>query len=478
MAKRTTIAGARRGPFGCRPAREGNVNSADQERPSVRFKWLVRPIAALCIAMGVVSLPVAMAAASPVVGGLALSTHVLPPSGGAVTVSASINGGSSCTLSSTPAMAGLPVTFACASSGTFHVHRKLMTPPNAGSSPIHYSIKLVSIDSGGTGSSSKSSALEVEAYKFVSTTLTVPSSATATGVSCLNTSTCDIVGTKGYSAVLAGRTVKWSKGNGADLLAVSCAPGVKPFCAAITPTGVTSKKASGLKKTTELTEWKVGNHNTSISCVGETTTGANRTTDVCVAVDDGGIVYLLRFGTKMLVTHWLTSLTGPAFAACASASACTVVDAAGSGIAYNGTTVTAPSIFDASGGVSGMSCAVDGTCELADSHGSMYSFIAKPKTSVRIPITDETPPPPTPGRMVSCIPHYCLSVATDGTLYQRVNGLWASTNKGKIVATDRSVGISCASGSKSPVGALCVIVGQGGSGTSERNHLGHIVIMK
>ena len=369
----------------------------------------------------------------------------------------------------------------CSSSTPVALKHSVVLPPNALSSPVHYQIKLTATAGDGSTSTNQTHAVEVEAFDLVTSTLSFSNPTTTNSVSCATLTVCSLVGPGGYTGIQTGALIKWSRSNGADLLrTVSCTPSGTSVCGVISGTGLGVAKVTGLKKTTEVIEWRTGEQLTSISCVGEAATGPNASTTECIVAANEGTVYQVQVGKTTLVTHVVTKLSGAAFAACSTASSCTVVDVNGDGVAFNGSTWSStPSNLDASGGVTSTSCALDGTCVLADSHGGLYSYVAKPKQLTRVAVRESPTLASTSLRLTSCVVGYCLAVGDDGTITQRVVGVWASTNKGRFAAGDMVRAVSCfGSSSTSPVGAVCVVASKGGPGLKQKFMKGHVVLVK
>ncbi len=83
----------------------------------------------------------------PVITG-AMATPSSVPSAGTITVSASVSGATSCTLSSNKTVAGLPATSSCESGG---YSREVVMPENLGKKPADYKLTLAATGAGGKG---------------------------------------------------------------------------------------------------------------------------------------------------------------------------------------------------------------------------------------------------------------------------------------------------------------------------------------
>jgi alpha-tubulin suppressor-like RCC1 family protein len=117
------------------------------------------------------------AASAPVISGLQAS----PPSvesGGVTTVSASVSGAKTCTLSASKRVSGLPATFACEGEPAA-VSRELTMPANTGAKPAKYKVTLTATGAEGT----------VNAETSVSVRPTATQVASGSGQSCALLST-------------------------------------------------------------------------------------------------------------------------------------------------------------------------------------------------------------------------------------------------------------------------------------------------
>ncbi len=103
----------------------------------------------ICVAvvlLGLLAATAAYAGSKPVVSGQ-MATPSLVASGGTTTVTASVSGATSCTLSSNKAVGGLPATFSCESG---NVNREVTMPQNEGKKAVKYKLTLIAAGTGGS----------------------------------------------------------------------------------------------------------------------------------------------------------------------------------------------------------------------------------------------------------------------------------------------------------------------------------------
>ncbi len=87
----------------------------------------------------------------PVITG-AMATPASVPSGGTITVSASVSGATSCTLTSKGPVAGLPATVSC---GSGSYSQEVVMPENLGKKAVEYKLSLSATGAGGTSKKAK-----------------------------------------------------------------------------------------------------------------------------------------------------------------------------------------------------------------------------------------------------------------------------------------------------------------------------------
>ena len=98
--------------------------------------------------------------AAPAVTQVALQPSELPSAGGATTLSALVSRSATCTVSATPAVAGLPVTRPCAAGSTpARILVPVRLPPLSGTAAKKYSLTLKVSGPGGTSTVSASSSV-------------------------------------------------------------------------------------------------------------------------------------------------------------------------------------------------------------------------------------------------------------------------------------------------------------------------------
>jgi hypothetical protein len=106
------------------------------------------------LGVAILTVPLAGSAAAshpkPSITSFIASPKTLKASSGAVTVSASVARATSCTLSSTSDVAGLPLTTPCGSHGSKAFDQDIVLQQNTGTSPLKYAFVLKASGPGGT----------------------------------------------------------------------------------------------------------------------------------------------------------------------------------------------------------------------------------------------------------------------------------------------------------------------------------------
>jgi hypothetical protein len=332
----------------------------------------------------------------------------LVSTGGTATLTAAVTRATSCQLSASPSVAGLPATFACvAGISPVTIQRTVTLPGLTGSTAQAYTFSLKVSGPGGT---TQSAATETV---WPPMTFSSPASAgvsSFTDVSCPTTKFCAATDTAGGTALYNGAT--WTvqapiTPSGVALVSVSCTS--PKFCMAVDDQD--GEYGSG----TYLWNgqyWAAGglpgNYLTSVSCVsatfcmalGNLNTGvfasawngkswgtqtqidsppasvqvSCATTTFCAAVDANGDAMTFNGASWSSPDPIDPGVVQPlATVSCPSASFCTAMDGFGQAFTYNGTTWSGPVGVENSAGVTSVSCPSATFCVAADLTGDVVT---------------------------------------------------------------------------------------------------------
>jgi hypothetical protein len=461
-----------------------------------RARTLVLLAAALATAGGIAAVPTVASASVPVPVITVTPTSLkLQPMGGDILLHATVKNAVTCKLSSVPAISGLPMTTAC-KAGTTGVKFTwtVSPPPDSSFKPVHYVIKATATGSGGSAASTSN--VEVQSYVWGMSVAPLATTSPLSSVSCSSTSDCVAVGANG-SYVLLGATDtrirKISVDGSGNVTSISClreSPTLpdRPTCTAVDASGNALSYVGGAwSPPTSLATGGTPVSLTSVSCrLRESPTKATlgRT---CAAVDGAGDFWILTYslgGTIPTITSFSSSLTGPTYAACASSSFCIAVDLNGDGVFYDGTALSSPTQFDASGHVSAATCAADGFCAVTDGRGGIVSLSDETcgngkSTCVMV----RESPTKQSLRAVSCEASLCEALSSNGSVFQAVyaNGRikprgWDGTIKGRIAGPDHAQSISCVR--ESPSKASCTAITSGEASGRSKDFKGHVTLLK
>lgn len=341
--------------------------------------------------------------APPAITHILVGPANLPSAGGAVMLSAWVSRSAKCTVSATPAVAGLPVSKVCdVGAASVRVTFPVTLPALAGTAAQKYSLTLKVTGPGGTSSSSASSTVW-PAMKF-SSPVTVDSPAGWLGtVSCVSATFCMGIDLASGSALRWDGT-KWSAPvrletgpflDSGYSINVSCVSDA--FCLAV--------DASGNSFTYDGTSWStVGNSNlasVALSCANPTfctdvsTTqaaifnGSTWSTPVtvaetdliqsvscpsdsfCMAIGQSGLAYTYTSAGWGAGAASGDIPTSPIQVSCASSTLCAVIDRAGNALLYNGTWSQPAHLTSQS--MDSVSCAPGTSFCMALSNGSYYT---------------------------------------------------------------------------------------------------------
>jgi|GEM_PF-4867214 len=462
--------------------------STTHAHPRTRHRVLLGA-ASLAIAAGITAVPVVSAMAltpPPVISSLTLTPKLLAPASGQVKVSGAVKNAATCTISVTPTVPNFPVTFSCKGSTTSYWTRALLPTENSAAAPVHFKVTLTA-KAGGL-SATKTATVEVEAYHWSIAQRPLGSTALMRSLSCATTKVCVAVGTSGHAIVIDALGPHRSTVDGTHTLtSVSCAPGSPPFCVAVDDANQYLTYSGGKWSAPAAggggSGGTVAPAFTSVSCrLRESPTKATLGRS-CVAGDAAGGATVMDFPLGQpakLSPPVTTGLTGSTFAACSSDTSCVVADVDGDGVAYNGTTFSAPPVpIDLKGHVTAASCASDGSCVVVDSGGGAVSFsVSGGKWTVHV----RESPTKASLRSVSCVVGLCAAVASDGSVYQSAASArskykgWDGTIKGKLKASDNVAAVSCALDKPTPLQLTCDFVSNGTSG--HKDFKGHVTLLK
>ena len=344
--------------------------------------------------------------APPTISQVALQPSDLPTAGGGTVLSASVSRSADCTVSASPAIAGLPATKACvAGSTSAQVSFPVTLPALAGTTAQKYSLTLKVSGPGGTTTVSGSGTVWPQmtfsapvtvdapagwlgAVSCVSSTFCMgldlaagsavswngtswsaparietgpyPDAGYVMDLSCVSATFCVAVDANGNGFTFDGTSWSEATSIGLDATALSCAS--PTFCVAISTTQATIFDGSSWATPVTVTNT---DELTSISCPSDS---------FCMAVSGAGLAYLYTsagWGAGSVI-----SAAGiPAVqVSCASATFCAVVNAGGAAILYSDGTWSASTALDtAELPVNSVSCALGTTFCMALYDGSYFT---------------------------------------------------------------------------------------------------------
>jgi hypothetical protein len=341
--------------------------------------------------------------AAPAVTQVAMQPSALPSAGGPTVLSALVSRSATCTVSASPAVAGLPLTRPCAAGATPVRFRVPVTlPALSGSVAQKYSLTLKVSGPGGTSTKAASgnvwpamkfsAPLSVDSPAGFLGTVSCPTSSFCMGLdeasgsalrwngtswsapvrvetgafldagydmhlSCVSASFCLAVDANGNSFGYDGTSWSAASSIGLDATAVSCA--TPTFCMAT---------ARGQSAVFNGSAWAAP---ATISNVDQIESVSCPSDTFCLAVSAVGLAY----------THSTSGWSASADAAapipllqvsCADTTFCVAVSNTGRAYFYNGSW-SGPAILNASGSMDGVTCPLGGTFCLALSDGSYYT---------------------------------------------------------------------------------------------------------
>jgi hypothetical protein len=303
--------------------------------------------------------------AAPSISSFTSTPKMLTPTGGSVTLIASVKNATSCTFSVTPSVKGLPTTVGCSSN---RVAKKINLPENATASTLTYSFSLKASGAGGLTTAAPQ---HLAVLPFWSAPQSIDRSGQFASVSCPSSSFCEAVDSSGN--VLSWNGKSWSLPQtidnnggllGIGLASVSCAPRSTTFCVAVDGGG--KVLIWNGKSWSAPTSLENGSRLDSVSCP---------TTRFCAVVDASGRVAMLT-GTSWAASQSIDPGVALASVSCPSSSFCVAVDAKFSALTWNGKSWSAPHSIDR-GGLASVSCPSSSYCMALDRHGNFETWNGK-----------------------------------------------------------------------------------------------------
>jgi hypothetical protein len=465
-----------------------------RSRARTRVHTGVLLAAALATAGALAAVPTAASASVPApVITITPSSLTLQPIGGDVVIHATLKNATTCTLSSVPAIPGLPMTTACkAGAAPVKFTWSISLPPDSSSKPVHYVVKVTAKGDG--GSAAKKGHIEVQSYQWGMSIVPLATTSPLSSVSCAATGACVAVGAKGSYVLIFGGAPKVRKigsvgGNLTDISCIRESPTLpsRATCTAVDSTGNALSYVNGAwSAPTSLATGGTPVSLTSVSCRLRESPSKASLGRTCAAVDGAGGLWILTYalgGTIPAVTSFVSALKGPTHAACASPTYCIAVDLAGDGVFFDGSALSSPVPFDSSGGVSDAACSADGICAVTDSQGGIVSLSTETCGNGKACVMVRESPSKHALRAVSCEASLCEALGSDGSVFQAVyvNGRirpkgWDGTIKGRIVGPDHAQSISCVR--ESPTKASCTAVSSGSANGKSKELTGHVTLIK
>ena len=371
---------------------------------------------------------------APVINSAVLAPAHLPPSGGAVTLTATVTVQKGTTLSVTLSSTGPsgPEIYTD-KYGRVKVQFHWDREGNAAQTPVTYTATLHASTKYSDGTTQvRTTVLHggVGAYHWTPTASTVTFPMKPTAISCGNSQACAVAGTGGYVGVVTHGRPHFERIDGTNTLtAVSCVGTVPMTCLAVDNKG----NAVALGLTDWLTPKALFANSanphptmTSVSCVQ---THSSTLVAWCMASDDQGNVYFVQMANNHtpLIAHTATdsAVTGGVFDSCPTPTLCVEVDSSGKGISFSGqgsgNTLSFAVFSDggkAEGAVTGLSCDPTGVCVVSESRGTSTTF--RPGTTTTN-VNAVVSPNSIPLSAVSCpTSTYCMAGNSSGQLFQGV----------------------------------------------------------
>lgn len=466
-----------------RPVRR-NTSSRPWHRGAIALSTM---LCAAAITLGLATPAFAAPAVVSFSAALHASQDKFTPRGGYSTLTATVSGATSCTLSLSPAIAGVPMTVAC--SGTGAVSVRVDFPVNAVPMPVSYNATLSATD--GTTTVKTSATIVVEGFRWLGVARDHVVPATVTAESCANPDDfptpssfhppCVEISRDGEAAFINRSIAHWSDVDGTvPLVAVSCAPGSNDFCGVLDAKGdyVVFNGQTWSSPAPLALSGGVPLRLESIVCGTLPATGAFASR--CIAADASGHVAEITFGATNAVAVSTIPLRGPTYVACATPELCMAVDRAGEAVfmSASGFWTKAPVRVDVVPTVSDATCTPDQhTCVVTDSNGGVVDFELAGLHPVHI---ERLTSVSLVGRRTAAIAaacgmSYCLAVYANGALAQGVRGVWSETKSMSLHPGDHPIGLASATQATS---VWCSVVTHGwraGAAVVSRTDAGFVI---
>jgi hypothetical protein len=366
------------------------------------------------------SLSASVAGAPPAITGLVASPAGLPSRGGATRLTAKVERSSTCTLTSSPEVTGLPSgSFPCAAGpAPKSFTQNVALPALTGSSAASYTFTLTVTGPNGKATSLASQTVNPP-LSFAAPVSPDQPAGGLDSVSCATAMFCAAIDRYGNVASFDG--TGWSALQPAEPLPAGTAAGMataiscpKPtFCAAVDSGGSASTMTSG----TWSAATQTGLEGTAISCASTTS---------CLAV--GGLYAASYTGTGWSVPVQVSNgVQGPLVAvSCPTASFCVAVTADGIAYTFTGTAWSSGSSFDSDRDVVAVSCHSPSLCVAVDLSGnaSVYNGSAWSAPASVVGKTNAS----LAGIACPMNSGYCLASASNGWLYSFNGSSWELTH--------------------------------------------------
>lgn len=390
-----------------------------------RLRGAVTPVAvATLLVVGVgTSLAAVLPKTAPSVKSLAASPSSLSQFGGSVTVSATVDNASTCVLSVSPSISGLPFSDHC---GGAYSH-SFQVPANLGKSTTKWVFTLTA-----TGSGSASAHVDLN-ESSVSTKLSVTwqggvqlegNAGTPTDIACATFSNCWTTDANGYVIDLSGNAQLIDS---SAITSISCT--TDDDCVAVDDTGQALDYKGGT--------WSTPSSISSAPLTGVSCVEVSGPAEQCVAVSQTGNAYVFDG------THWSSATSIDTTAtlngvACDETGSCVAVDAAGDVVSYSSGSWGSVDHEDGNGDLTAVSCASSTECVAVDSAGdaivgSGSSWSAPTSIDVGQSLS-----------AVSCAPSDsatdCTATDDNGNVVRDNNGTWIAPSN---VSSTMLVGVSC-----------------------------------
>lgn len=475
--------------------------------PSTRrsASLLSSSVGVVALITGLLVLPATSSSAAaplPTISAASVVPKALTPSGGIALFSATVRHASTCKVTISPPVAGLPVSMSCKSSTEFAVSEPINIKSNSSAAHALYKVTLTVTGAGGVVK--KTTPLAEAAYKWILTSKPTGSQAQLFSLSCSTLKVCLAVGAGGQAIAFDPSGVHRSTVDGShSIRSVSCVHGAPLFCVAVDDAGRFLSDTAGVwSPPTSLPTGSDGiaHSVSSVSCAARRNPANQVIGQRCVAADVGGNAFVLDFTTGVLAVSMsvvASGLSGQAFAGCASDTACVVVDAAGGGVRYDGKQWSSPLQLTTKGEFTAASCSSDALCAFTDHTGgiTVYSLssvsVAHCKPSEvewnGICYRLNKPDASSSARALvgaSCTSGLCVAISNSGTFDQLAVGRfigkgWDGTIKCPCFnGSARLSAVACSLDSTTPLQLGCAFVTSASKGTPGKEYVGHVSLLK